>query len=162
MRLLDSFGIRGTPLAWLTSYITDRAQTVVFNQSRSQTETLICGVPRGSVLDPLLFVLYTMDVGSIIKRHDLENHCYADDTQLYFSCRPEDVDTLVSAFIACTDVLSAWMKSNRLKLNCDKTECICITTAQRQRTRGIDCDCGWCIRLSFVWCTQSWSIFWIV
>ena len=57
-----------------------------------------------------------------------------DDTQLYFSCKLKDVDTLVSAFIACTDELSGWMKSNRLKLNCDKTECIWITTAQRQRT----------------------------
>ena len=99
--------------------------------------TLTCGVHQGSVLESLLFVLYTMDVASIIsiiKRHDLENHCYADDTQLYFSCKPEDVDTLVSSFIACTDELSAWMKSKRLKLNCDKTECTWITTAQRQRT----------------------------
>ena len=110
------------------------SQIVIFNQPRSQTVTLTCGVLRGFVLGPLLCVLYTMDVGSIIKRHDLEYHCYADDTQLHFSCKPVDVDTLVSAFIACTDELSAWMKSNRLKLNCNKTECIWITTAQRQRT----------------------------
>ena len=131
-RLHDSFGIQGTPLAWLTSYITDGAQTVVFNQSRSKTVTLTCSVPQGSVLGPLLFVLCTVDVGSIIKRHDLENHCYANDMQLYFTCKPEDVDTLVSAFIACTDELSACMKSNRLKLNCDKTECIWIIIAQHQ------------------------------
>ena len=59
------------------------------------------------ILGPLLFALYCIDVGSIIKRHGLENHCYADDTQLHFSCKQEDVNTLVSAFIACTDVLSA-------------------------------------------------------
>ena len=96
--------------------------------------TLVCGIPQGSVLGPLLFVLYTMDVGSIIKRHDLENHCYADDMQQYFSCKLEDVDMLVSAFIACTDELIAWMKSNSLKLNLNKTECIWIAIAQRQRT----------------------------
>ena len=93
-RLRDSFGRRGAPLAWPTSYITNRTQTVVYNHSRSQTATLSCGVPQGSVLDPLLFVLYTKDVTSIIKRHGLDNHCYADDTQLHLSCKPEDVITL--------------------------------------------------------------------
>ena len=44
-RLDDSFGLQGAPLAWLTSYITNRTQTVVYNHSRSQTATLSCGVP---------------------------------------------------------------------------------------------------------------------
>ena len=73
-RLHDSFGIRGAPLAWLTSYISNRTQTVVYNHSISQTATLSCGVPQGSVQGPLLFVLYTNDVTSIIKRHGLDNH----------------------------------------------------------------------------------------
>ena len=77
---------------------------LIFDQSRSQTVTLTCGVRQGSVLGSLLFVLYTMDEGSIIKRHDLENHCYADGTQLHFSYKPEDMDTLASAFIVCTCV----------------------------------------------------------
>ena len=133
-RLHDSFGIRGAPLAWLTSYITNRTQTEVYNHSRSQTATLSCGVPQRSVLGPLLFVLYIKDVTSIIKRHGLDNHCYTDDTQLHVSCKPEDVITLAKAFTACTDELTAWMRSNKLKLNCDKTECIWIATGQRWRT----------------------------
>ena len=96
--------------------------------------TLTCDVSQRSVIGPLLFVLYTLDVESIIKQHGLENHCYASDMQLNISCKPKEVDMLVSAFIAYTDELSAWMKSNRLKVNCDKTECIWITTAQCQRT----------------------------
>ena len=80
-----------------------------------------------------MFVLYTKDVTSIIKRHGLDNHCYANDTQLHFSCKPEDVNTLVKAFTACTVELTAWIRSNKLKLNCDKTECIWIATGQRQR-----------------------------
>ena len=84
--LHDSFGIRGTSLAWLTSCITDRDQTVVGNQSRSQTVTLTCGVPQLCVLVLLLFVLFTMDVGYIIKRYGLKNRCYTDDTQLSFNC----------------------------------------------------------------------------
>ena len=74
------------------------------------------------------------DVTSIIKRHGLDNHCYADDTQLHVSCKPEDVITLAKAFTACTDELTAWMRSNELKLNCDKTECIWIATGQRWRS----------------------------
>ena len=130
-QLHDSFRIRGAPLAWLTSYMTNRTKTVVYNHSRSQTATLSCGVPQGHVLGPLLFVLYTKDVTSIIKRHVLDNHCYADDTQLHFSCKPEDVNTLVKAFTKCTDELTTSMRSNKLKLNCDKTECIWIATGQR-------------------------------
>ena len=103
---------------------------MVYNHSRSQTATLSCGVPQGSVLGPLLFVLYTKDVTSIIKRHGLDNHCYAGDMQLHFSCKPEDVITLATAFTACTDELTAWIRSNKLKLNCDKTECIWIATGQ--------------------------------
>ena len=104
---------------------------MVYNHSRSETATLSCGVPQGSVLGPLLFVLYTKDVISIIKRHGLDKHCYADDTQLHFSCKPEDVITWAKAFTACTDELTAWKRSNKLKLNCDKTECIWIATGQR-------------------------------
>ena len=68
-------------------------------------------------------------MGSIIKQHGLENHCYANDMQLNFSCKPE-----AGPFIAFTYELSAWMKSSRLKLNYEKTDSIWITTAQCQRT----------------------------
>lgn len=94
--------------------------------------TLSCGVtiPRGSVLGSLLFVrLYQ----TIIKRHGLEDHRYADDMQPHFSCKLEDVAALVNAIIAWTDELSTGMRSNRLKLNCDKTDRICITTAQQHK-----------------------------
>ena len=107
--LHDSFEIHGAPLAWLTSYITDYAQTMIFNQTKSQkshTVTLSCDVPYGSILSSLLFGLYIRDVASIIKRHDLGNHCYADETELHFSCKPEDADKLVGAYIACTDNLN--------------------------------------------------------
>ena len=71
-------------------------------------------------------ILFHLDVPHVFQ--------FTTDMQLHFSCKLKDVDTLVSVFIACTDELSAWMKSNRLKLKCDKTECIWITSAQRQRT----------------------------
>ena len=73
-------------------------------------------------------------VESITKRHGFKNHCYADDTHLHFSWETKEVDTLVSALIECTDELSTWMRSNRLKLNFGKIECSWIYTTQRLRT----------------------------
>ena len=116
----DSLGICGTPLAWLTSYIIDRAQTGFQSVQISNGNTHLCcfsGVCSWSAVVCAIYHGHEI----YYKTHDLENHCYADDTQLHFSCKPEDVDTLMNEFIACTDELSAWMKSNRLKLNCDKS-----------------------------------------
>ena len=117
-RLRDSFGIRGAPLAWLISYITGLKLWFTITPDLKLQHSVV--VPQGSVLGLLLFVLYTKDVISIIKRHGLDNHCYADDTQLHFSCKSKDVITLAKAFTACTDELTAWMRSNKLKLNVTK------------------------------------------
>ena len=75
----------------------------------------------GSVLGPILFLLYTADQLQLIKRHQLQPHAYADDTQMYGFCSPSDVDTLQESISACFDVISAWMMANRLQLNPLKT-----------------------------------------
>ena len=109
------------------------------NRGCSRTHHLTCGVPQGSLVGPLLFVLYTNDVTTIIHRHELLNNCYADDTQIYFYCKPEDAGALAQTFAACTVELFIWMKFNRLKLNCDKTECLWITSSQRNRDFTMRC-----------------------
>lgn len=123
-RLKISFGIGGQVLQWLESFITHRVQAVVF---RGVTSKYVCvehGVPQGTVLGPLLFLLYTADVAAVARAHGVGVHCYADDTQLYTSCSAVDGATSAAWLLRCMDDICHWMSSNRLKLNVDKTQFI--------------------------------------
>ena len=70
-------------LSWITTFISDRTQIVNFAGQQSTISVVLCGVPQGSVLGPILFLLYTADVTAIAQRHGFSAHSYADDTQLY-------------------------------------------------------------------------------
>src|SRR5664279_3839710 len=87
-RLRKSYGIEGTVLSWIESFISCRTQYVAIDGQQSAKCAVSCGVPQGSVLGPVLFLLYTAEVLLIAKRHGLEGHSYADDTQTVFSRRP--------------------------------------------------------------------------
>ena len=124
-RLEHLVGIRGAALRWFESYLSDRSQFVNTNDTCSLREKVRYGVPQGSVLGPILFTLYMLPLGKIIRKHSIHFHCYADDTQLYLSMKPDEVDQL-SKFKACLKDIKSWMTSNYLLLNSDKTEIIVL------------------------------------
>ena len=124
-RLRSRFRIKGKTLSWLQSYLTDRSQSVQFDGFTSSARPLRFGVPQGSVLGPLLYLLYTAPLGDLLRCHDMDFHLYAEDTQLYttFSCDVKnDLTTTISRIESCLVDITNWMTTNKLKLNTDKTE----------------------------------------
>ncbi|XP_025756457.1 uncharacterized protein LOC112842973, partial [Oreochromis niloticus] len=123
-RLEHAVGITGTALQWFVSYLSNRLQFVHVNGESSSHTKVNYGVPQGSVLGPILFTLYMLPLGSIIRRHSINFHCYADDTQLYLSMKPGITDQLVK-LQECLKDIKTWMAANFLLLNSDQTEAEC-------------------------------------
>ena len=92
------------------------------------------GVPQGSCLGPLLFVIYSSKLFNIVNKHLPNVHAYADDTQLYLAFKPGDYaneTAAVSSILSCIRDVQNWMLMDRLKLNPDKTEFLILGTRQQ-------------------------------
>ena len=132
--LQTRFGVSGKVLEWFASYLHDRSQRITINGTLSDSFSLQCGVPQGSCLGPILFVIYASKLFEITSRHLPEVHCYADDTQLYLSFKPGLRESHVEGLLhmqRCIDDLRQWMLMDRLKLNDEKTEFLLVGTRQQ-------------------------------
>ena len=121
-RLSTWFGFHGTVLSWIESYLTCRSFNVSINSLKSSLHQFICGVPQGSVLGPLLFILYTTPLSSLITDCSVHHHLYADDTQLYLSFSTPNLSSNIKLLEDTISKVSSWMSANLLSLNPTKTE----------------------------------------
>ena len=140
-RLSRDFGITGHVYSWFESYLHNRSQSVSINCGTSNKFHTKYGVPQGSCLGPLLFVLYSSKLFKIIERHLPDVHTYADETQLYISFNADsraEQSAALSAMQNCTADIRKWMLQDRLRLNDDKTEFIIIGKRQQLAKVNID------------------------
>ena len=124
--LHDWFGLDGTVLSWIKSYLSNRKQKIKIGDSFSEAVILPFGVPQGSVLGPLLFTLYTSPLSQVISKFKVTHHLYADDTQIYLAVDSRNFDSSREELTECLKSVQEWMDGVKLKLNPEKNEFIII------------------------------------
>ena len=117
---LAHYGIRGLANSWFASYLRNRSQFVSILGYESMTKSIDHGVPQGSVLGPLLFLIYINDLHYCIKNSKVYH--FADDTNLLnIGTNPKKMEKVINADLK---TLYNWLLANKISLNCDKTEVI--------------------------------------
>ena len=111
---LENLGIRGLALEWLRSYLTQRLQYVFYNGAKSKEKTLMCGVPQGGILSPLLFLLFINDIVNVSSVAKLI--LFADDTTVLFT--GSKLKELVGVVNQEHKKIEKWFLANKLFLKC--------------------------------------------
>ena len=126
LKKLHAYGVRGKLLTWLHCYLSNRQQTVVINGKHSYPAKVISGVPQGTVLGPLLFILYLNDLQSCIKNSVISS--FADDTRL-----KKAINTTCDTKLLQSDLdnSTTWSDQNNMVLHHNKFELICHSTGQK-------------------------------
>ena len=127
-RLEKTFQITGNALKWIKSYLTDRTFSIKLNKTVSNPKTLTYGVPQGSLLGPIFYILYTKEIETIVKQHGMQVHLYADDCQIYISFKSQYIKQAENKIKACLSNIKKWMDKSFLKLNPNKTNLIIINS----------------------------------
>src|SRR5664279_2404908 len=130
-RVEHTFGITGTALKWLQSYLIKRSQIISVGGVHSKTVNNQYGIPQGSCLGPCLFSLYVAPIAGVIASLGVNHAQYADDTQLYIALKSTETLTTMNK---CFEEVHHWFAANGLALNPDKSEATIIGTSAKLRT----------------------------
>ena len=125
---LENYGIRGVALNWFKSYLYRRQQVVKLNNIYSQPLEINCGVPQGSVLGPLLFLIYINDMSRTSNL--LKFHLFADDTSICYSAKDvNQIERVVNKELA---LVAQWLSTNKLSLYVTKSSFIIFHPPQKR------------------------------
>ena len=128
---LSNYGIRGNTLNWFKSYLSNRLQCVKIGNTMSSKETVKCGVPQGSILGPLLFLIYINDISN--SSQILGFHLFADDTSLFYS--HDNIDTIEDTVNNELLNITNWLIANKLTLNVDKSNYIIFRPPKKKKEK---------------------------
>ena len=135
-------GLEGAALDIFRSYLEGRTQCVSIDGVLSEVCELMYGVPQGSVLGPIVFCIYTIPLGHILKYYNINYHIYADDTQLYCSFDSDCAEEVLVSLQDCIADIRSWMIKNKLKINDDKTEFLVITSPHSKLSKDMHIKIG--------------------
>ena len=138
---LSYYGIKNMRLNWFKNYLTNRSQVVRCHGMQSNKEFLSIGVPQGSILGPLLFVIFVNDISQHV--HTGTASLYADDTLIY--CDGRNADDVNDKLQECIDNVSNWYKRNKIVINASKSCSMLVTSKRRNQineSQILDIDIG--------------------
>lgn len=138
LKKLEYYKCSDTSLSWFQSYLSNRTQRVSINNNLSDPARVTCGVPQGSILGPLLFLIFINDLPLTLQEPTVVD-LYADDTTFYDF--QYDINKLESNLQYALNALHTWCRQNGMVLNIDKTKVLLITSRQKRQTLQDACLC---------------------
>ena len=136
-RLHTDIGFTDAVLQWFSSYLTDRTHYVSLSNHCSAFTHVHSGVPQGSVLGPIIFIMYIKPLSAIIDSHSVIHHSFADDLQLQMSVPPDRISELLHSMQSCISDVKAWATVNMLKLNDNKIELMLVTSKRTKHLHSL-------------------------
>ena len=134
LKKLEHYGVRGHAVKWFSSYLAERKQYTSVNNMNSQIDDISYGVPQGSVLGPLLLLIYINDLNNAIRFSYIRH--FADYTDiLYRNKSLRKINQIINFDLRN---INEWFRANRIALNSNKTKIIMFRTPRKALTRRIN------------------------